>query len=436
MVKFLCRRLLNAIVVHPAPRRSTGLRAGPYGSPGSNIFMQMQMLDESQNVEQLQQLPLLKLVPPPDNMRLSRNDSVWLEYFHHLAKVWDTNSVPRFVPGFLEAIYNLSLNHYALRQSVMGLASGYHAVINQKPQFQSRRFLAQVLPDIQTAISNLTFDECHVGAVFQLVKIYAQLGDILGAHRHLLGLGLMIDHILAGNKEPPPLVMCVYRGAIYFDISFAFEGIPFALQSPESNQDEIHRKWLANFIPHSQRSLIEFVLAQFELDGLEHRVMKLLLFRQSPEYDPDVDEPLIREAGEQILQDLQAWKRRPIIESCEEAEIQGRRGASTTGHGRFLQYPPLIFHNEKYSLLLISYHSLLILATMLVHPEIGPFPDTRFASAITLCRILAFNIQKSKIEGRPGPIHWHTHDLLRVGLVLGEAMYPLGISFLVGVVDV
>ena len=286
---------------------------GPYASPERNIFLRMQQLDEKESKPQ--RLPLFKNVPPPDNLRLSQKDCVWFEYFYHLALSWDSYSIPRFVPGLLYRMYSLSLNHFALRQALMSQASGYHAILNASSLEQSRRFVAQLLPDVQLAISNLTFDEGHLCAVFQLIKIYAQLGDIMGAHRHLQGLRLMIDHLIATSSgDLHPLV---YRGAINFDIWFAFEGIPFAFPSPERKDDDVHRKWLRNFIPSSQKSLIEFVLAQFELDDLEHRVMTLLQFRQSVEYNPDIDEPRIQQPGQEILKDLDSWMRRPIIEKCE-----------------------------------------------------------------------------------------------------------------------
>jgi hypothetical protein len=397
---------------------------GPYGSPDRNIFLEMQQLADEERPPP--SLPLFIKLPSPDNLRLVQNDRIWFEYFHRLALSWDSQSIPRFVPGLLCRMFSLSLNHYALRQALMSQAAGYHAILNVSSLRQSRKFVAQLLPDVQRAISTLTFDEGHLCAVFQLIKIYAQLGDIMGAHQHLQGLRLMIDHILASRREPHPLVMCIYRGAINFDIWFAFEGIPFAFSSPETKQDDVHRKWLADFIPSSQKGLIEFVLAQFELDDLEHRVMTLLQFRQSCQYNPETDEPSIQATGQEILRDLEAWMRRPIVQKCEAEEINARKGISKVGHGTFLHYPPLIFRDEKYALLLISYHSLVILTTMLTHPEIGPQPYIRFTSAITLCRILAFNMQRSKNEGRPSAVHWHTHDLMRVGLVLGKPMYPLG----------
>src|SRR5579862_2756278 len=186
---------------------------GGYNDPQRNIFLRMQDLDPISP----KPMVLYKKVPPPDNMRLSDDNTVWFEYFHHLALQWDSASIPRFVPGFLHRMYGLSLNHFALRQSLMGQAAGYYAIMNKQSLSQSRRFLTQLLPDVQRAISTLTFDEGHLCAVLQLVKIYTQFSDTKGAHRHLQGLRLMVEHLLSKSDPPHPLVMCVWRAAIYFD---------------------------------------------------------------------------------------------------------------------------------------------------------------------------------------------------------------------------
>jgi hypothetical protein len=371
---------------------------------------------------------LYKKIPPPDNLRLSSDNSVWFEYFYHLAVQWDSASVPRFVPGFLYRMYGLSLNHFALRQSLMGQAAGYFAIMNQQPLSKSRQFLTQLLPDVQRAISTLTFDEGHLCAVLQLVKIYAQFSDTKGAHRHLQGLRLMVEHLLSKEVAPHPLVMCVWRAAIYFDMCFAFEGIPLALPTPEPKTDDTHRLWLADFIPSSEASMIEYPLAQFELEDLEHHVMSLLQLRNAATFSPERDDAMIRKAGEETLQRLKEWMDKPLIQRCEKEEVEHRlqEGNSIPTAAAFLHYPPLIFNNEKYALLLISYHSLVILTTLLSNPGIGPYPHIRFASAVTLCRIFAFNDWKRRYQGRTGSLHWHTHDLFRAGLVLGESTYPLG----------
>jgi hypothetical protein len=326
-------------------------------------------------------------------------------------------------------MYGLSLNHYALRQSLMGQASGYFAIMNQQPLSQSRRFLADLLPDVQRAISTLTFDEVHLCAVLQLVKIYAQLGDAMGAHRHMQGLRLMVEYLLAQYEEPPPLVMCVWRAALYFDISFAFEGIPFAFPTPEMKSEEVHRKWLSDFIPYSQRHLIDYPLAQFELDDIEHRVMTLLQYRQSSTFNPETGRPIIEAASAEIQHTLKEGLKRPVLLKCKLEELKAREriDLSHAAEAQFLHYPPLMFENENYALLLISYHSVFILSTLLNNPEIGAESEGRHDSAITLCRLLAFWFWKSRTNGRPGCAHWHAPDLFRVGLVLSETSYPLGI---------
>ena len=399
-----------------------------YHSPDRNIFLRMQRVDRLEG--RTRPLPLYKSVPTPDNLRPARQDSVWFEYFYHLALAWDDISVPRFVPGFLYQTYGLSFNHFALRQALMSLASGYYAVTNQTSLVSSRTYLAQLLPEVQNAISTLSFDVGHLCTVFQLVKIYSQLSDTMAAHRHLQGLRLMVDYLLAQSGDPHPLVMCVWRGALYFDIRFAFEGIPFAFPSPEGRMDEIHRKWLKHFIPSSRPELTEIVLAQFELDDIEHRVMSLLQHRHSPEYNAETEEGNIREGAEAALTDLRGWMQRPIIQQLEAAEVRARLSNDEVDpEASFLHYPHLTFQNNKYALLLISYHSLMILTTLLIYPEFGPNPPYRFASAITICRILAWNTYQSKLAGNTNAVHWHSHDLFRVGLVLGQPMHPAGICY-------
>lgn len=397
-----------------------------YNDPQRNIFLRMQDLDPISP----KPMVLYKKVPPPDNMRLSGDNTVWFEYFHHLALHWDSASIPRFVPGFLHRMYGLSLNHFALRQSLMGQAAGYYAIMNQQSLSKSRQFLTQLLSDVQRAISTLTFDEGHLCAVLQLVKIYTQFSDTKGAHRHLQGLRLMVEHLLSKSDPPHPLVMCVWRAAIYFDMCFAFEGIPLALPSPERQTDETHRLWLSNFIPASQSSMIEYPLVQFELDDIEHQVMSLLQLRNASSLSPESDDRVIRKAGEETLQRLKEWMEKPLIQQCEREEVEYRmHDENVPPAAAFLHYPPLVFKNEKYALLLISYHSLVILTTLLSNPGIGPYPHIRFASAVTLCRIFAFNDWKRRYLGMGGNLHWHTHDLFRAGLVLGESTYPLGIFY-------
>jgi hypothetical protein len=398
-----------------------------YHLPERNIFVKMQSLDRLES--RTCRTPLYKFLPTPDNLRLARPDAIWFEYFYHLALAWDDISVPRFVPGFLFEIYGLSFDHFALRQSLMSQAAGYYAVTNQTSLLSSRRYLAQLLPDVQTAISNLTFDVGHLCAVLQLVKIYSQLSDTMAAHRHLQGLRLMVDYLLAQPGDPHPLVMCVWRGALYFDIRFAFEGIPFAFPSPERGMDETHRKWLRYFIPSSKPELVEVVLAQFELDDIEHRVMSLLHHRHSSDYNPETEEKLIREGAEEALRDLRGWMRRSIIQRLESEEVTSRiANDEVDPDASFLHYPHLTFQNDKYALLLISYHSLIILTTLLTYPELGPNPPYRFASAVTICRILAWNMYQSKLAGITSAVHWHSHDLFRVGLVLGKQTHPEGIT--------
>lgn len=410
----------------------TELRSS-YNQATRNVFLQMQKISLSEPKKPKVATASTRATQAnssPNNLQLSQRDSFWFEYYYNFALTWDTIPNPRFIPGFLFQMYTMSLSHPVLRKSILATASGYAAIVQHKSFDTTRQYLAQVIPEIQLAITMLGFDEGHLCAVFQLVQIHVELSDIAGAHKHLCGLSAMIEQLIAKRKEPHPIVMCVLRGAMQFDIDFAVEGYGMAFSSPMGKQEKFHRKWLTEFTPYSKRHVIDFALAQIELQDLEHQTMGLLQLRQSPTYNPDIDEQVISEAGRSILRDLSEWRKQVFIELCEVEEREARKSEAPSCTGGFLHYPPLTFRNYKYSRLLLSYHSIVILATFLDSPRIGPLPSIRRESAVTLCRIMAFTEQASK-KGLKGPCLWHVHDMLRAGLVLGETTHPLEFGWII-----
>jgi hypothetical protein len=368
---------------------------------------------------------LPKSIPPPDNLTLVADDSMYLEYFYYLALRFDLVTLPRFVTSFLPQLFGLSLTHYTLRQSLMSEAAGFKSLITPDHDRHSLyRLMAEIYPSVQKAISENTFDEGHVCAIFQLVKIYLVFGETKGAHRHLQGLRHMIDHLLA-KQEPDPLVMSVWRGAIFVDTVLASEGFEYAFPSAEPKTDEFHHHWLAKCTQSKEEA--DLAVAQFALDDIERRVMTAWRQRQSPETDVTNDRRELERIEAELQSELQQWQKRPAVsrgmprETLDEDEI----GVPIQS---FLQYPPLVCADQRIGLLLISYHSIYILSTMIVNSAMGPFTRGRFASAITICRLAANITAETCSVTRPGSIHWHVQDLYRVGLVLGEPFYPLGDS--------
>jgi hypothetical protein len=401
---------------------SSSIRKEGYGSPDRNILIKMQQRDRPGR-EPIPQLP--KSVPPPDDLTLAADDSMYLQYFYCVALNFDLVTLPRFVTSFLPQLFGLSLNHYALRQSLMSEAAGLKSLTTNTTPDPCRqslyRLMAEIYPNVQQAIAENTFDEGHVCAIFQLVKIYVVFGETKGAHRHLQGLRLLIDHLHA-KQEPNPLVMSVWRAAIFIDTLLASEGFEYAFPSLERQTDEFHHRWLAKCTQTKEEA--DLAVAQFALDDIERRVMTAWRLRQSPDTEVTDRRELERiEAG--LQSELQQWQKRPAIsksmprEAFYEVEI---------GVQSFLQYPPLVCPDQRVGLLLMSYHSIYILSTMIVNSAMGPFTPGRFESATTICR-LATNITAEACSGtRPGSIHWHIQDLYRVGLVLGEPFHPLGNS--------
>lgn len=368
---------------------------------------------------------LFKRIPPPDDLILAPDDSCYLEYFYHLSQTLDLITLPRFVTSFLPQLFNLSLNHYTLRQSLMGEAAGYQSLLIPKTsRHPLHRFMAQVYPSVQQAISQCAFDEGHICAVFQLVKIYLVFGETKGAHRHLQGIRHMIDYLSTKSKELDPLVMSVWRAAFFLDTHLASEGFDYAFPSPEQT-DEFHHRWLAKCTQSTEEA--DLAVAQFALDDIERRAMTAWRKRQLPEMDAIWDRHELELEEASFQRELREWRKRPAISGCMLREASAEDDNEATDVS-FLHYPPLISQDQRVGLLLMSYHSVFILTTMLVNPAMGPFARGRFAAAITICRLAANITAETCSLTRPGSIHWHVQDLYRVGLVLGEPFYPLGIS--------
>jgi hypothetical protein len=365
------------------------------------------------------QLP--KSIPPPDNLTLVAGDSMYFEYFYYLSQ---NLALPRFVTSFLPQLFGLSLNHYTLRQSLMSEAAGYKSLANPVTYRQSLyRLMADIYPNVQQAISENAFDEGHVCAVFQLVKIYIIFGDTNGAHRHLQGLRHMIDHLLAKPEELNPLVMSVWRAAIYVDTLLAAEGFGYAFPSPERQTDEFHHHWLAKCTQSKEEA--DLAVAQFALDDIERRVVTAWRQRQSPDTDVTKDRRDLERMEKEFQSDLEQWQKRPAISRAVVGETFAEN-ESRDPKVSFLQYPPFVCPDQRIGRLLMSYHSIYILSTMFVNSAMGPFTRGRFDSAIAICR-LAANISAEACSYSRPAIHWHIQDLYRVGLVLGEPFYPLGI---------
>src|SRR5262245_41205829 len=93
-----------------------------YNEPQRNIFIQLQ--DEpipSDSEEELSELPLIGVIPPPDDTPLLSVDSRYLHYF--VDELPTLLSVDYLYPNLFGRILGMTIGHPALWHSILALSS-------------------------------------------------------------------------------------------------------------------------------------------------------------------------------------------------------------------------------------------------------------------------------------------------------------------------
>jgi Fungal specific transcription factor domain len=261
---------------------------------------------------------------------------------------------------------------------------------------------------IQSAIEKMSVDEELAIAVFLISWIDTVRGKFETARKHLNGLRLILQHIQpdcfapasritdsSGSTRVSPLIMQVWRFAIRLDFSASFYTVQPPVFPPIPAAEELHRRWI--LMAASSHQTAEWALAAFGVDNLIHRachfaaqIREMRRASNSPEVEHQIL-PIVS-----LLQaEIQAWRRRPIIERAELIEQSAQnyvdeRNLSSHSSQPFLHYPPLKIVNTFYCNLLNAWRALSIYVSFILDPNIGSATNPhRFDTAVEICRTLA-----------------------------------------------
>ena len=185
-------------------------------------------------------------------------------------------------------------------------------------------------------------------------------------------------------------------------------------------QDEAEdSKWLTRNMGISKNmapEAIEWALASFEIDNLNHRTYRFAkrsdIYRSSG--DPLSETKILLEY-QKLVQRLNAWYRRPIVIQQEKLERNAQLTAepSHDAQTQFLWHEPLHIQNAYYMKLVQQWRTCWIYASTIAYPFTGPEPQShkRFSIAVDICR---------------------THASLKMDTILSpawEALYYAGLVF-------
>jgi hypothetical protein len=405
----------------------TKISPSQYNARATNIFLRIrdEPLPEMTSDEETESydFPLLPWIGAPDDTPIYAVDPRYLNYF--VQELPNLLSIDYLFPNALSCILGMTMGNPALWHAVLALSSYLADNVIGRPTSATYIHLQRSLPLIQAAISNLTIDDSHIAAVFCLAYLCLTMGEIASAGRHLDGLILLLEHREARQTSENALVNAIRRMAIRFDNVRAATGRELAIPTHKLETTIPHREWLAKLIEPDKIGAMDWALAEFELEDLANQILHLnqraMTLRASPTHNPDTDEHELLFRADVLLDQLRKWKLKPILMAAEAVPTISEIETESDDLPTFLNYPPLQITNFVYAKLMIMYYRLVILASLVIYPQIGPQPPERLEAAISLCQTYAaYRALRPKISSVL------VLPMAFAGFVLGEIEHPEG----------
>lgn len=330
-------------------------------------------------------------------------------------------------PNATNHFFSLAMENAGLRHSLLalvGVVRDTFSACGPSEFYLSHK--AASLNLLQRAISAGQVDEVLMLAVVMQIGTDSTTGNFPAIRRHTHGLYLIYQHLKdkLGNDGVSPSFGALARVIIRMGARSDHVTARFFDMLPEwpvlTWQDEVQdRAWLTQNMGISKNmalEAIEWALASFEIDNLNHRTYRFAkrsdVYRSSG--DPLAETKILSEY-QRLVQCLNAWYQRPIVIQQEELERYARLIAEPSHDAQtlFLWHEPLCIQNSYYMKLVQQWRTCWIYASTIAHPFTGPEPQShkRFSIAVDICR---------------------THASLKMDTVLSaawEALYYAGLVF-------
>lgn len=303
------------------------------------------------------------------------------------------------LPHITEHLIHLSLGSNSLRHSLLALTATVQAVFSgiMSEKYFMRKLTS--LRSLQDAISSDAVDEATALAVIIHVGVEVLLGQLRNSRKHLRGVFLILELFKEkgriSGKGLSPLGLLIQRMMVQLDRALSsINGDPTQFEYLDPTVEIEDRKWLSSNIGASKGvscTNVEWILASFEMDNLQHRgystAKRVHSWREIK--DPQRDEK-IRVEYCKLMQGMELWKQRAVVREQEEIEQHAGKvnKPSDDSQLRFLQHEPLYIKHTYYAKLLNQWRWQSIYNSLIVDPGPGPGPSShdRYALAVDICR--------------------------------------------------
>ena len=363
-------------------------------------------------------------VPPPEGFEL---DSADLPYF-----TWFVKEGPALVgvqylfPKALGIIYGLSVNHYILYHTILGVSKYFvdFGMQRQHTGIGGEEHLALIIPQIQQAIDNDDFDDGHIYALYLLSSMFIYRAQLEIGASYLHGLTAMIKRSEERRRESgenptrPPLIEMALRHcmSLFNRVSRPYQRmLAIDLSLPTA---DLEMKWIDSI---GSQSTAEYARITYRISDCMYAILRLahrdMEIRSSPLfvqqfYEAEVAREIqeIYEAISQLQSILTLRARGPVVQS-ERPPVE---------HGPFEPTPGIT--DPSYGYRLVQTYLLRLALTLVQNPRIGPVsPERRYSAAELCCHYAAVEHVPSVCPNLPV-----LTALFCAGLTFGPNTHPNG----------
>jgi hypothetical protein len=368
----------------------------------------------------------------PADFFLDPGDSLYLSYFiEKFGEVFSLGIMSGMRP--LWNMFSRALQHLPLRYTLIAVSAWLYDGIAGRSRERSVANLRTAIPMIQSAVTSASLDDGHGFAVFLLAYMSIIRGDVKGINSHITGFYRILRHCNVLKADGSPNANHTSLSMVLWRIALRTNNITGTLGQRTvfpaiTISDSFHLTWLRDFDSPLRPDTTDWAIAQFALDDLANRaihlgVRSIATQRAITNGETDgIDELNVELDMAFLIRDLEAWRHRPVLREAESRERERRVNSPSPSPIKFLHYEPLTFTDLTYATMLVQYFTVRIQLTLVMNPQIGPYPPERHLFAIELCRVYA------ALGGlrRPG-LTGLAIGLFYAGLVLTDKTFPLGI---------
>jgi hypothetical protein len=328
-------------------------------------------------------------------------DDIDSRYFHFFL-MHATNALlyTELFPRAIYEIFTRSIHNKTLQYSVLAVSSIAVDASLHRPLTRALTHKQNALTLLQQSLSNGNITEEVAISIFLLLYMDCFSGKEV-SQGHLKGLYLVLKHIKfdLGNplvlKNVSPLLMLIWRVSLSLDLmTSAVQRTPPILPAFPTNSTAFNRTW-ATCLSNDVKN-VDFALASFWLDDLFHRSRHWLhectVTMLSCEY---TDNPHNKAAYDAIVesrigllrQEHANWAQQPICVLGMQLEKSAQIWIGDAPNlPRFLNYPPLLIYDHRFSILLNRWRLMSLLIAFFPLSALPQHTISEMDNAIEICR--------------------------------------------------